>query len=184
MKINEKGFWENPSAEGHAYDRRLAIEIVKLMKAHKFESVLDLGCGMADYSRQLQAQKFYVMAYDGNPNTPALTKGLGAVADLSQPFSCGQRVDAVISLEVGEHIPAEFEQNFLNNIVDPKPKLVLLSWAIPGQDGDGHVNCQPNEYIMQQMLLRGYSINLEASRRLRKASSLWWFKNTLMVFEL
>jgi len=28
----------------------------------------------------------------------------------------------------------------------------------------------------------GYTNDLEAENRLREASSLWWFKNTLMVF--
>jgi len=87
-----------------------------------------------------------------------------------------------MSLEVGEHIPSEFEQTFLDNLVVNKPKMIIVSWAIPGQVGDGHVNCQPNSYIEAQMKLRGYAINNAISMQLRSRSSLWWFKNTIMVF--
>jgi len=182
MNINENGFWENPTGEGHAYDKHLAAAIIKLFKKNQFNSVLDLGCGMGEYSHLLQAYNYKVHAYDGNPNTPQLTCGLAQVADLSQPFNSGHQVDVVMSLEVGEHIPAEFEQTFLDNLVVSKPKMVILSWAVPGQVGDGHVNCQPNSYIEAQMKLRGYAINNAISMQLRSRSSLWWFKNTIMVF--
>jgi len=182
MKINENGFWENQTGEGHAFDNRLANAIVRLFQKHRFNTVLDLGCGMGDYSKLLLGYQFNVHAYDGNPNTPELTKGIGQVSDLSKPFDCGEQVDVVMSLEVGEHIPAEFEQTFLDNLVVNKPKMVILSWAIPGQVGDGHVNCQPNSYIEAQMKLRGYAINNAISMQLRSRSSLWWFKNTIMVF--
>jgi cyclopropane fatty-acyl-phospholipid synthase-like methyltransferase len=183
MKINENGFWENPTSVGHAHDQKLAGAIVKLFDKYQFNSVLDLGCGMGDYSRLLQGYQFEVHAYDGNPNTPQLTSGLGQVADLSKVFDCGEHIDAVLSLEVGEHIPAEFEQTFLDNVVVNKPEMIVLSWAIPGQAGDGHVNCQPNKYIEEQMKVRGYQLNKALTYMLRHHSSLWWFRNTIMVFE-
>jgi hypothetical protein len=183
MKINQNGFWENPTSVGHAYDMKLSTAIVRLFDKHAFNSVLDLGCGMGDYSRLLQVNKFEVHAYDGNPNTPELSSGIGKVADLSQPFDCEQKIDAVLSLEVGEHIPAEFEQTFIDNLVVNKPEMVVLSWAIPGQIGDGHVNCRSNSYIEEQMKLRGYMINNPLTYHLRHHSTLWWFRNTIMVFQ-
>jgi hypothetical protein len=53
---------------------------------------------------------------------------------------------------------------------------------VPNQVGDGHVNCQSNDYIMQQMQQRGYYLEDTLTNQLRKAASLWWFKNSLMVF--
>lgn len=183
MKINEKGFWENPTVVGHAHDVRLCTAIGKLIQKHQCKTVVDFGCGMGSYAKYLKSLGLQVEAYDGNPHTPKLTGGIGQVLDLSQEFDLGKKFDAVISLEVGEHIPAKFEHLYLNNISRHSSGLIILSWAIPGQDGDGHVNCQPNEYIMQQMLCRGHQINIEATKKLRDASRLWWFRNTLMVFE-
>ena len=184
MEINERGFWEDESGLSHHHDPHLAQAILQLFIKHKHQYILDLGCGKGDYAHLFQAYNLRVFAYDGNPNTPQLTVGLGRVADLSKPFDCAQEIDAVISLEVGEHIPAEFEQVFLDNVVVNKPKLVVLSWAVPNQDGDGHVNCQSNHYIKAQMFSRGYHYNKAISMQLRSKARLWWFKNSLMVFEL
>jgi cyclopropane fatty-acyl-phospholipid synthase-like methyltransferase len=182
MKINEKGFWENPTGEGHAYDSRLAIAIHRLLTKKRYKTLVDFGCGMGSYAKHFTRHGITCQAYDGNPNTEQLTGGIGKVLDLSQHFDLGEVFDCVLSLEVGEHIPANFESTFLNNISNHACGIVILSWAVPGQDGDGHVNCQPNEYIIQQMLIRGFSFDIDETNKLRKASSLWWFKNSIMVF--
>lgn len=52
-----------------------------------------------------------------------------------------------------------------------------------GQGGDGHVNCQNNEYIKQKFLDLGYYNDIEDENYLRNNSSFSWFKNTIMVFK-
>lgn len=184
MKINQQGFWENPTKEGHAHDSRLAGAILKMLKARKIETLVDFGCGTGEYARFFRRHNLVVEAYDGNPYTEQLTGGIGQVKDLSQRFNLLKQFGCVMSLEVGEHIPAEFEQAFLDNLIKHSLDggLIILSWAVPGQDGDGHVNCQTNDYIMQQMQARGYFLENTLTNQLRKAASLWWFKNSLMVF--
>jgi cyclopropane fatty-acyl-phospholipid synthase-like methyltransferase len=184
MTINEKGFWENPTKEGHAHDDKLSQAILKTLKSRKCNTLVDLGCGTGEYARFFRRHGIDVEAYDGNPYTEQLTGGIGQVKDLSQPFDLQKQFKCVMSLEVGEHIPAEFEQTFLDNIIKHciDGGIIIISWAVPGQDGDGHVNCQTNDYIMQQMQQRGYYLENNLTNQLRKAASLWWFKNTLMVF--
>ena len=41
----------------------------------------------------------------------------------------------VMSLEVGEHIPADYEAIFLDNLARHAKEGVLLSWARPNQGG-------------------------------------------------
>lgn len=184
MKINQQGFWENPTKEGHAHDSRLAGAILKMLKARKIDTMVDFGCGTGEYARFFRRHNLVVEAYDGNPYTEQLTGGIGEVKDLSKPFNMLKQFGCVMSLEVGEHIPAEFEQTFLDNLIKHSLDggLIILSWAVPGQDGDGHVNCQTNDYIMQQMQQRGFYLDNTLTNQLRKAASLWWFKNSLMVF--
>ena len=182
MKINQNGYWENPTGEGHAYDCRLSQAILKLIKKHDFEYLLDLGCGMADYSKHFSRFGIQCDAYDGNPNTKELTGGIGQVLDLSKQIDLGCSYDVVLSLEVGEHIPATNEQKFIDNICNHATSMIILSWAVPGQAGDGHVNCQSNEYIIAEMNKRGFYLENVFTAKLRKSSSLWWFKNSLMVF--
>ena len=185
MRINEKGFWENPTSEGHAFDFKLANAILKVLKKQEVESLVDFGCGKADYVRLFKEHGIYCEAYDGNPNTKELSGGLGSVLDLSEYIDLDEGFDCVMSLEVGEHIPSEFEKTFIDNLCRHcyRPGLIILSWAVPGQVGDGHVNCQPNSYIKEQMRLRGYELNKALTYMLRHHSSLWWFRNTIMVFE-
>lgn len=184
MIINKQGFWENPTKEGHAHDSRLAGAILKVLKARKCDTLVDFGCGTGEYARFFRRHGLVVEAYDGNPYTEQISGGIAQVKDLSQTFDLEKQFKCVMSLEVGEHIPAEFEQTFIDNVVRHSIEggIIILSWAIPGQGGDGHVNCQTNDYIMQQMQARGYYLEDRLTNQLRKSSSLRWFKNTIMVF--
>jgi len=69
---------------------------------------------------------------------------------------------------------------------------VILSWALPGQEGDGHVNCQPNDYIIGQMQKLSFNFDKSTTDDMRRY--LWSnstcagqvntpnFMYTLMVF--
>lgn len=201
MQINEHGFWENDTDEGHGVDPLLAEALAKFFlekaKASFYLNVCDLGCGTGYYTDVLNKLddgnediSFACHGYDGNPYTrefciPSQRDNIGFL-DLTLPTSLTLSFDWALSLEVGEHIPVEFEQTFLNTLCKVK-KGVILSWAIPGQGGDGHVNCRDNIYIILQMKKRGFTIDEDATKLLRNAASPypetgWWFKNTLMVF--
>ena len=80
-----------------------------------------------------------------------------------------------------ESLPKQFESTYLNNIA--KSNNVILSWAIPGQGGNNHVNLQNNDYVILQMEQKGYQYDRESSNKLRKDSTFSWFKKTLMVFK-
>ena len=89
-----------------------------------------------------------------------------------------------MSLEVGEHIPSEHEQVFLDNVAafGTKAYAVVMSWAVPGQGGRGHFNEQPNEYVIDEMRKRGFEPDHFATKFLREAAGLKWFKNSLVVY--
>ena len=95
----------------------------------------------------------------------------------------GKTFDFVLSLEVGEHIPKEFEDTYINNVLKHSHNYVLLSWAIPNQGGDGHVNEQPNDYVINKITSLGFDYNEDISIGLRNSSEARWFKNTLMLFK-
>ena len=184
MKINDLGFWENTDATGHIHDLSIAAALSNYLADKQAKTVVDFGCGMGDYAKAFKADGYNVEAYDGNPNTETLSGGIGKVLDLSKPFYLRKMFDVVLSLEVGEHIPAEFEQQFIDNICKHAKKHLVISWAIEGQGGNGHVNCKNNNYIIGQIVDRGFKHNSKDSQTIRNAATnASWFANTIMVFD-
>jgi hypothetical protein len=92
-------------------------------------------------------------------------------------------LDLVLSLEVGEHLPPQFESIFIQNLHKHNTKAIIVSWAIEGQGGWGHFNERNNSYIKQKFLDLGYYNDIDEEKLIRDASALPWFKNTIMVFK-
>jgi hypothetical protein len=172
-KIAETGFWLDLT--GHAADDFLIKELVSFFKGY---SVVDLGCGPCYYLRCLRDAGIGCDGYDGNPMTPPD----GHIIDLSQPVDLGKQYDWVLSLEVGEHIPAQYEQNFINNIHNHNRFGAVVSWAIEDQGGQGHVNERNNDYIKSIFADLGYLNDTNQEDRFREVATFSWFKNTIMVF--
>jgi hypothetical protein len=74
----------------------------------------------------------FAKGYDGNPNTKTISDGLCDVAYLSKP-QIFNKVDWVICLEVGEHIPKQFENILFDNMCNHATEGIIMSWAFPGQ---------------------------------------------------
>ena len=181
MIINKNGYWEDESPY-HYFDKRLSHYILDLLKRKNIKTLVDLGCGDGSYSKHFIENGIYCELYDGNPNTEEIT-GIGKVLDLSQKIEL-DKFDCVLSLEVGEHIPKMYEQVFLDNITNHSKELIILSWAVPNQGGDGHFNERENRYIVNEIEKRNFKIDREETVFLRKNSNLDWFKYTVMVFGL
>jgi len=177
FEINTRGSWltDNPQ---HCYDKGLDSKLLSLLKN---KSVFDFGCGDGNYLKNLKNVCTSVKGCDGNPFTEQLTDGLGFEADLSIPQNFGL-YDWVISFEVGEHIPKEFESIFIDNLCNHAKEGIIMSWAFPNQPGEGHINCQTSEYIIEQMYKRGFLVDFFESNSLRDTSDTWWFQANLLIF--
>jgi len=184
FSIHNNGAWSGNVEDKHYFDENLAKEILMVLTEKNIKSCVDFGCGMGSYAKFLNNNDIQCDCFDGNPETIKLTSGLCKTLDLSSEFDLNKKYDCVISLEVGEHIPIEYEKIFIQNITKHIEQLLILSWAIPGQTGNGHVNLRLNEYIINTINNYKFKHNEQLSQRLRKSSKLWWFKNTIMVFEL
>lgn len=186
MSVHKHGFWENMTdadiQKEHCFDLNLCNSIINFLKNEGASKVVDFGCGTGQYVEKFIARGINTDGFDGNPDTPRITKGLGKVLDFTNPIVFEQPYDWVMSLEVGEHIPAEFEDVFINNLHKNNKNGIILSWAVKGQGGLGHVNCQNNDYVKSKICGLGYVCDEAAENVMRAHSSLSWFKNTIMVF--
>jgi hypothetical protein len=179
VPISDHGFWLVDHIDWHAHDEPLADTLAAFFHGR---TVADFGCGPGDYVRQFDQLGIECDGFDGNPHTPKITDCRCKVLDLAEPADLARRYDWVLSLEVGEHIPKRHEDDFIDNLDRHNAQGVVLSWAIPGQGGHGHVNEQPNDYIKSRFARLGYSNDTGLEERFRRASSRSWFKNTIMVF--
>jgi len=178
------GGWELKDAiKEHAFSLELAHSIGEVLKDSDVFDVLDIGAGPGFYSAFLNRRGFVVYATDISPQLSIDLFGVDKY-DVTKGVYGYALFDAVLCLEVGEHIEQEFEQIVLDNICESATKKIILSWAIPGQGGFGHVNCQPNDYIIDEMAYRAWNYNAEQSEYLRaRCSGCSWFENTIMVFD-
>ena len=178
----ETGAYLRNSLQGHYFDESLAKAITEVLKKESVDSVYDLGCGHGMYTKYLKDSFFSCSGFDGNPYTNNITSGLCNVLNLTEDITIPS-ADCVLCLEVGEHIPKKFEKILINNLSKSTSNLLILSWAIEGQLGEGHINCKNNDYIKNIFQSQGYKNISEYEKYLREESTLSWFKNTIMVFK-
>ena len=179
MEINERGFWVGEN--NHHTDRGLITSLGEFVSDQS--SLVDFGCGDASYAKAVSGVGLDVEAYDGNPIVVGETNGFASVLDLSEPFDLKRKFDVVVSLEVAEHIPKEYEEIYVNNLINHTSGWLIISWAVPGQGGKGHVNEQPAEYVLDLFESIGFVHHNEYSQYLRNSiTNCHWFRNTIFVF--
>lgn len=182
MKIDKTGAWRGKEAEvHHVYDNQLSNALLGYFIGKGASDIGDFGCGLGSYIKHFSEFNIKTQGYDGNPDTLEITQGWGKTLNFTNPVSA--KHEWILSLEVGEHIPMEFESIYIDNLISNSKKGIVLSWATVGQMGVGHVNERNNDYIKNIFEDRGLKNNLQAEKYLRAAAIKHWFKNTIMVFE-
>lgn len=179
MPLDTGIYTEEEAVYGHDFSYRLAKWIGEYLPKNK--SVIDIGCGPAWYLRYLHDIGFTsLLGIEGTPQN--FEYGNVVIQDLTQPTR--YESDYAISLEVGEHIPEEYLSVFIDTVAQAKRK-VILSWAIPGQDGIGHVSCKHNIWVIDEMAKRGFRLNVPDTLTVRTVveDRVSYFRNTLMIFD-
>ena len=147
-------------------------------------TVSDFGAGIGLYADFLSGRCPAVYAYDGTPGISDITGGLVQEVNLAEP--CELTItQAAYSIEVGEHIPAEYCGAFVDNLCRHFTELLVVSWAKRGQRGRGHVNClDPNE-VRELFEARGLLVSDALTAGVRSlapdafSSKLWVFRKVL-----
>lgn len=185
MIDNKTGIWDLDTVKkgGHKHDESL---LEALFTLYTPKIVADLGCGDGWYCKELKELGWpEIHGYEGceDMREHGVYNDL-FILDLTKKRWVDIPYDLVLCLEVGEHIPKDHEQVFLDNVVEfgKEAFAIVLSWAVPGQGGRGHFNEQPNDYVMAEMNKRGFERDTFATNYLRERASLRWFKNTLVVY--
>lgn len=191
--ISETGYWteaELPQHEG-TYSQNLADWISSYFLADKGKQVIDFGCGLGTYSSHLLNQGFnLVIGIEGSVGgySPDFIKKWDLslrIQDMDQFLELKENSYNSICLEVGEHIPSKYESTFLDNLSSLTQNKLILSWAIRGQGGHGHVNCLNNEEIIDKMSMCGFTYLEEDTEKIRQEVNFLntpWLQDTIMIF--
>ncbi len=148
-------------------------------------TVLDVGCGAGAWLSVWKKAGVSVTGLDGAYVQSAsllIDPDEFRARDLTADFDLGERFDIAQSLEVAEHLPAEFAAGFVENLCR-SADVVLFSAAAPGQGGENHVNEQPYSYWQALFESRGYAM-YDALRHhiLEDKSVMPWYRFNTFVY--
>lgn len=174
------GIWIGENLQNyHKYDSNLAEGLSDFFE-QEGGNVVDMGCGYGEYVEKI-SEVTECVGYDGNPFTENITQGLCKVLDLSKKQNI-RKSDWVLSLEVGNHIPRDFEDVFIDNLHNTNKKGIIISWASESQKGAFQLNKRDGDYIVKKFKDLGYTYDSASSNILKKKARFFWFRNTLKVF--
>lgn len=181
-EVSLTGYWSKKLAEEHMFCEELAEWISNYLDKNK--TIHDFGCGNGNYLKYLQSKGFTdLTGYEGEIPNKEFSHILKQ--DLSQVFDVKNKGN-VICLEVGEHIPKQYQDIFLDNICNACDGKLILSWAIRWQYSSSHVNCLNNEEIMPEIEKRGFRYLKDDSRKARSIinpNGCNWFCDTILIYE-
>jgi hypothetical protein len=181
-EISDTGFWITNRDVEHRFVPELSTQINNFVYKNNIKTVYDFGCGMGDYLDKLTKAYPDIIATGFEGHQVDVNFNNVVKKDLSENIEL-PTVDLVISIEVGEHIPKEFEQIFINNITKHSSKHIILSWAIKGQGGMGHINEQNNDYIIPEMNKRGWVFDQDTTNIFRSNMPDGnYIRKSLMIF--
>ena len=149
------------------------------------KSVIDVGCGVGTWLSVFQAHGVEdVWGIDGDyvdKNAIEIPKERFLTFDLKNPFRLNRQFDLVVSLEVGEHLPNECAETFVDSLTKLAP-VILFSAAIPFQGGTQHVNEQWQDYWVKHFQNKGY-VAIDCIRNRiwgNKRVEIWYAQNILI----
>ena len=152
-------------------------------------AVIEFGCGNGELTKALSKTGIAVTAIDGYSN-PDFT-GDDSISffriDLNDPIALNnfladqnQKFDVAICMEVAEHLNPDVSESLVDSLTSIAD-VVIFSAAIPGQGGDGHINCRSRVFWHIQFENRNFFLKDTLRSQFRDNLSVgrWYALNTL-----
>lgn len=143
-------------------EKHLAAAILKTARLHphldEYTKVLDVGCSVGALLLEMEKLKDWdnMAGADVSPYAKEFWQPSSAATLFTDDFTTIPPVpvygsvtrDLIVCTEVMEHLPKRFADNLLRRVTMPwqHDSALVFGAAVPGQRGNGHVNCQPPEH--------------------------------------
>ena len=182
--IHSTGYWKAESVDQMPqlhFDSFELLDHLKIILKNETLPVYDLGCGNCFYVKKL-SKTHNITGIE--KDIPKSCHNCNIIShNLTEPIK-QLPPGIVLSFEVGEHIPQEYESAFVNNISTLCSRLLIISWAGVNQPGFGHVNCKSSEDVIKLFENQGFKFNLELTSQIRQGHKgiTSYFADSLLVF--
>ena len=142
---------------------RRAAEIILPLVLELFhpKKIIDFGCGEGMWLSVVNKldKSIRVTGIDGDyidRNELKISDEDFLPMDLTDKIDLRAKYDLAMSMEVGEHLPSEYAEQFVKNISRHADR-VLFSAAIPRQGGTNHINEQWQSYWIKIFQAEGFN---------------------------
>jgi SAM-dependent methyltransferase len=152
----------------------------------KPKSVLDAGCGTGTWLKAFE--EVGVIDYIGVDGSHVDRSRLNipiekfVAQDLRAHWSLKRKFDLVLSLEVAEHLPEENADLFVETLVNHANENIIFSAAIPGQEGQNHLNEQWPAYWQRKFLRHGFYFHDDIRPLIWSNEKVdWWYRQNIFL---
>ena len=154
---------------------------------YKFQNILDIGCGMGLYLRELNKMGKDVLGCDSSKAgirmaAPEITV---FYADVTKPLYVNRKFDTALCFEVAEHIKKKYSRQLVKNCT-AYSDTVLFTAAPEGQGGVGHINEQPFEFWIHLFEEMGFAYDSDLSEKvkghMKQEDVVEWIADNFMSF--
>lgn len=166
--------------------RSAEIVVPLVLQFLTVRSVVDVGCGDGSWLAVFREHGVKeTLGVDGeyvDKSFLQIPQDCFQALDLAKPFGLGRVFDLAVSLEVAEHLPADFAPVFVECLTRLAP-VVLFSAAIPFQGGTNHINEQWPEAWAALFREYGYlPVDLVRKRVWHNDAVDWWYAQNILLF--
>lgn len=183
MSTYTKNFYNQISTASQTAAQEIVPQILQMINP---KSVVDVGCGVGSFLSVFQKNGIEdILGVDGDWVDQKLLEipvEKFLPVNLEKPLPISRQFDLVMSVEVAEHIPAQFTNIFIDSLIS-LGKICVFSAAIPRQGGLHHVNEQWPEYWINLFQDRGYVV-IDCIRKKfwNNQKLVWWYKQNFLIF--
>ena len=151
-----------------------------ILDAYPIKSVLDIGAGEGHTAQWFSVAGCHVIAVDNDMK--AIENAVYPIVfhDFAESSCGGSEVDMVYMAEFVEHLPVQHLPHLAHTL--DRTDLVLMTYAPPGHEGIGHVNCQDEAYWITWMDQCGFDVCLKGTMEIRDVAEHPHFRERGLLF--